>query len=128
MTANSKVTYLHAPCLTDGSGCTDCGDDCGNDAKMVSDEIKKHKVIVFSKSYCPFCKAVKKLFDEQGVAYTVVELDKHKRGAEVQKALLDLTGQRTVPSVHINGKHVGGASDTFEKHEAGELAKLIADA
>jgi glutaredoxin 3 len=30
-----------------------------------------------------------------------------KEGAEIQNALLDMTGQRTVPNIFVNGKHVG---------------------
>jgi len=29
-------------------------------------------------------------------------------GSAIQAALLELTGQRTVPNVFINGKHLGG--------------------
>jgi glutaredoxin 3 len=36
------------------------------------------------------------------------ELDVLPDGAAMQAALLELTGQRTVPNVFINGKHLGG--------------------
>lgn len=39
----------------------------------------------------------------------VVELDTMgAKGASIQSALLEMTGQSTVPSVFINAKHIGG--------------------
>ena len=46
-------------------------------------------------------------------------------GAEVQAALESRTGQSTVPNTFINGVHVGGASDTLEKHKQGALLPLL---
>lgn len=34
-----------------------------------------------------------------------------EEGSEVQDALTKITGQRTVPNIFINGKHIGGNSD-----------------
>lgn len=33
-------------------------------------------------------------------------------GADIQAELLELTKQRTVPNVFVNGKHIGGNDDT----------------
>jgi glutaredoxin 3 len=66
-------------------------------------------VVVFSKTYCPYCTATKALFDSLGVKYAVHELDKMgDDGPELQTALLKMTGQRTVPSVFVKGSHIGG--------------------
>jgi len=32
-------------------------------------------------------------------------------GSEIQEALYELTGQKTVPNVFIGGEHIGGNSD-----------------
>ena len=40
-------------------------------------------------------------------------------------ALNQMTGQRTVPNVFINGKHIGGCDTTIALHSSGELAKLL---
>lgn len=37
--------------------------------------IKENPVVVFSKSYCPYCKATKKKLDGLGVKYTALELN-----------------------------------------------------
>lgn len=49
-------------------------------------------------------------------------------GAEIQNALAELTGQRTVPNVFINHKHIGGNSDLQDKKASGELKKLLEEA
>lgn len=42
---------------------------------FVDEKIANNKVMVFSKSYCPFCKMAKDALNETGVKYAVVELD-----------------------------------------------------
>lgn len=37
--------------------------------------IAEHEVVIFSKSYCPYCKAAKKTLKEAGAEAFVVELD-----------------------------------------------------
>ena len=59
------------------------------------------QVVIFSKTTCPFCRKTKDLFDGLDVKYTSVELDEMDNGPDVQDALLDSSGQRTVPNVVI---------------------------
>ena len=35
------------------------------------------------------------------------------------------TGQRTVPNIFINGKHLGGCDDILRAQQSGELEKLV---
>lgn len=37
--------------------------------------IDENPVVVFSKSYCPYCKATKSLLNEKGAKYFLMELD-----------------------------------------------------
>ena len=46
--------------------------------EFVDEEIKK-PAVVFSKSYCPFCKMAKAVLNEVGAKYTVHELDERGR-------------------------------------------------
>jgi thioredoxin reductase (NADPH) len=46
-------------------------------------------------------------------------------GTEIQDALLQKTGQKTVPNVFINGVHVGGCDNTMEAHQTGRLQFLL---
>ena len=70
--------------------------------------IKANSIMIFSKSYCPFCNKVKDMFTSKGLTFKSIELDEMgQQGANIQAALLQKTGQKTVPSVFFNSKHIG---------------------
>lgn len=46
----------------------------------------------------------------------------------MQSALAEWTGQRTVPNVFINGKHIGGCDDTVALNNGGKLVALLTEA
>ena len=81
--------------------------------------------VIFSKSYCPFCTKTKALFAKLGAQVTAVELDQDKEGPAIQAALLQATGQRTVPSVFVGGHHIGGNDDVQGKAASGELKTML---
>ncbi|KAH9901724.1 putative glutaredoxin [Xylariomycetidae sp. FL2044] len=88
--------------------------------------IDENAVAVFSKSYCPYCRASKQLLDSVGAKYYAIELDKEADGADIQSALEEISGQRTVPNIYIAKKHIGGNSDLQAK--SGQLKSLLTDA
>jgi glutaredoxin 3 len=55
----------------------------------------------------------------------VHELDQVKNGDAIQQELARMTGQRTVPNVFVNGKHLGGNDDTQGAYSSGKLAKML---
>ncbi|XP_039653277.1 thioredoxin reductase 3 [Perca fluviatilis] len=89
--------------------------------------IDSNQVMVFSKSYCPFCIKVKDLFKELQVDCNVVELDLIEDGTNYQEMLLEMTGQKTVPNVFINKTHVGGCDNTMKAHKDGSLQQLLSN-
>ncbi|KAK9053983.1 hypothetical protein SSX86_025058 [Deinandra increscens subsp. villosa] len=99
---------------------------------MASDKVKDlvstNPVTVFSKSYCPFCVSVKKLLTELGSSFKAIELDLESDGSEMQSALHEWTGQRTVPNVFIGGKHIGGCDSTVAMHQSGKLVTALTEA
>lgn len=88
-------------------------------------EIASNDVVVFSKAYCPFCTSTKQLLSGMDIDAKVIELDQIDNGAEIQGALLDLSGQRTVPNVFIKGKHLGGNDDTQAAARNGKLNEML---
>ena len=81
--------------------------------------------MIFSKSYCPHCKAAKELLRQKNVTFEVIELDLEQKGAEMQNILEKISGQRTVPNIYINDQHIGGNSDLQAANKNGSLdAKL----
>ncbi|CAI7620568.1 hypothetical protein PENPOL_c004G06939 [Penicillium polonicum] len=85
--------------------------------------INDNAVVVFSKSYCPYCDSSKKLLDGLNAKYTALELDQDEEGAAIQSALAEISGQRTVPNIFINKKHIGGNSDLQGKKDLKDLLK-----
>lgn len=88
-------------------------------------EIANEKVMVYSKSYCPYCKATKSLLASYGVSPTVVELDKETDGLQAQAALLGITQQRSVPNIFIGGKHIGGNDAIQDLAKQNRLQPLL---
>merc|ERR1712098_479825 len=97
----------------------------GSPMEQVENLISKNKVMVFSKTTCPFCTKIKQLFDSLKIKYEVLELDQISDGADVQAALLEKSGQRTVPNVYINGEHVGGCDDPLKLHSENKLISMV---
>ncbi|KAM0871108.1 hypothetical protein ACQ4PT_039607 [Festuca glaucescens] len=96
-------------------------------ASFVKSTVKAHDVVIFSKSYCPYCRRAKAVFKELELKKDphVVELDQREDGGDIQDALADMVGRRTVPQVFVRGKHLGGSDDTVDAYESGKLAKLL---
>ena len=82
---------------------------------------KDNKVMVWSKSYCPFAGRAKTLLKSKGVAFTAYELDVEADGDAIQGALKEMSGQRTVPNVYINNVHLGGCDDVHAAASNGKL-------
>ncbi|KAL6583786.1 glutaredoxin [Orobanche minor] len=78
-----------------------------------------------SKTWCGYCAEVKELLSKLQATYKLIELDEESDGAEIQRALEEMTGQRTVPNVFIGGKHIGGSDVVAEKNAKGELVSLL---
>ncbi|KIW96420.1 glutaredoxin [Cladophialophora bantiana CBS 173.52] len=88
--------------------------------------IDENAVVVFSKSYCPYCRASKTLLNELKAKYYLLELDEVDDGAAIQDALEEITGQRSVPNIFIDHKHIGGNSDLQARR--GQLNNLLSAA
>ncbi|XP_066997444.2 thioredoxin reductase 1, cytoplasmic [Anabrus simplex] len=94
--------------------------------RTVDSIIAENKVVVFSKSFCPFCKKVKALFDELKVIYECLELDlMGDEGHILHQDLIKKTGQTSVPNIFINGKHIGGCDKTLALHADGTLQTML---
>ncbi|XP_038878490.1 glutaredoxin-C4 [Benincasa hispida] len=102
-----------------------CGALSSPETRFIKNTISSHQIVIFSKSYCPYCRRAKAVFKELRKVPHVVELDQRDDGSAIQDALSARVGSRTVPQVFIGGKHIGGSDDTVEAYESGELGKLL---
>lgn len=75
------------------------------------DEIKlaisQNKVVVYSKTYCPYCRMAKEALADAGLKnYLLIELDNRDDGDSYQNALSEITGGRTVRSLFCRFKRL----------------------
>ena len=54
--------------------------------------IHEHPVIVFSKTFCPYCNETKKLLLKKSIAYNCIEMDENPNGTTMQAELTKMTG------------------------------------
>lgn len=94
-------------------------------AAAVKQTISSHPIVIYSKSYCPYCIRVKNLFQSINQNFHCIELDERSDGSEIQSALYQMTNQSTVPSVFIHGQHIGGCDDTTALHRQNKLMPMI---
>jgi len=103
---------------------------------MVTEDVKifvdttltTKKVVVFSKTYCPYARKAKSILAKYPIdekRMEVIEIEKRPDCAEIQAYMLELTGASTVPRVFIDGNCIGGGDDTAQLHESGELQKML---
>ncbi|KAI0286860.1 thioredoxin-like protein [Russula aff. rugulosa BPL654] len=94
---------------------------------LVTQTIAENRIVIFSKSYCPYCKRAKDLFATNfpDVHVKVLELDLRDDGPDIQGYLSQLTNQRTVPSIFINQKHVGGNDNLQALHQKDGVKALL---
>lgn len=101
------------------------GTSDGDLEAMIKAKNSDNPVMVYSKTYCPYCSEVKSLFTKMEVGAKVVELDTLADGDDVQAALQGVSGMRTVPQVFIGGTLVGGCDDTVSAYKSGNLMDML---
>mmetsp|Transcript_12849 Transcript_12849/g.28987 ORF Transcript_12849/g.28987 Transcript_12849/m.28987 type:complete len:227 (-) Transcript_12849:56-736(-) len=120
-----------------GTDCTDCelgtGDGSAASSSVelqIRDIIKSHPVVMFSKTFCPFCFKAKAAFAAEGVQVKVVELDQlpAEQTQEFQQTLKQMTGARSVPRVFVNGVCIGGGDETEALWRSGALGQMLKSA
>ncbi|MBM1173982.1 glutaredoxin 3 [Microvirga arabica] len=80
-------------------------------------------ITIYTKSWCPYCSAAKKLLTEKGADFTEIDIEKkpEARAEMIQKA----KGRSTVPQIFIGEKHVGGCDDLYDLDDRGQLEPLL---
>ena len=94
---------------------------------------EEQPVVMFALAWCEFCWSVRKLFGALDIPYRSVDLDsvamqKDDLGGRVRAVLKRRIGTPTIPQVFVAGNHIGGATDTFDAVDSGELESLLKSA
>uniref|UniRef100_A0A8C3YI92 Glutaredoxin-2, mitochondrial n=1 Tax=Catagonus wagneri TaxID=51154 RepID=A0A8C3YI92_9CETA len=101
------------------------GNTAAAPVNQIQETISNNCVVIFSKTSCSYCAVAKKLFHDMNVNYEAAELDMLEYGSRLQDALYEMTADRTVPRIFVNGTFIGGAMDTHRLHQEGRLLPLV---
>ncbi|GMT06490.1 hypothetical protein PENTCL1PPCAC_28664, partial [Pristionchus entomophagus] len=95
----------------------------------IQDDINVHRVMIYSKTYCPYSRRLKSLLTKYDIDdMKVIELNKEDQMSEMQDFLETLSGRRTVPQLFLNGQFVGGYDDVKALEDDGEFEKRLMQA
>ena len=101
--------------------------------EFVNEQVKSHKVVVWSLEYCEFCWTLSRFLTKLGVPFERIDIDSFKfakgqLGNKYRAALQEKTGVKTFPQFFVNGTFVGGAVDACMTWKKGELQPLLTNA
>lgn len=81
-------------------------------------------VVIYTRQFCGYCAAAKKLLESKGVAY--IEHDATGAPELRQEMIARANGGSTFPQIFINDRHVGGCDDLHALEREGRLDALLA--
>lgn len=82
------------------------------------------RIEIYTKWGCPYCFRAKALLDGKGATYE--EFDVTMGGPRKGEMMERAPNHSTVPSIFINGAHVGGSDDLSALDAKGELDAMLA--
>lgn len=85
--------------------------------------VKMAKVVIYSKTYCPYCDKAKNLFQSKGQSFQEIRIT--DENIEDFQKLQEKTGMRTVPQIFINDKFIGGFQELAHLNNQGNLDPLL---
>lgn len=83
-------------------------------------------VTIYTRQFCGYCLAAKRLLDRKGVTY--VEVDATGAPELRQEMIQRANGRATFPQVFVGETHVGGCDDLHDLESRGGLDPLLAKA
>ncbi len=80
-------------------------------------------VIIYSKSYCPYCDRAKALCKSKNIAFEERDIENKP---DEYAALKKRTGHMTVPQIFIGEEFIGGFSELSKLDSEGKLEAMLA--
>lgn len=80
-------------------------------------------VTIYTRQFCGFCTAAKRLLADKGVKFT--EHDATFDPALKQEMIKRSQGGNTFPQIFIGKEHVGGCDDLFALEKSGALGVML---
>lgn len=81
------------------------------------------EVTIYTRQFCGFCTAAKRLLEKKGVSYT--EHDATFSTALKQEMVQRAHGRATFPQIFIGDVHVGGCDELHALERSGKLDNLL---
>ncbi|KAL2551468.1 Monothiol glutaredoxin-S6 [Forsythia ovata] len=85
----------------------------------------ENPAVIFSKNSCCISHAINMLIRSFGANPTIYELDELPNGDQIEKALLALGCDPSVPAVFIGKKFIGGSNEIMSLNVKGKLRPLL---
>lgn len=76
------------------------------------------QIIVYTTTYCPYCKRAKALLDSLGLVYEEIDLSQNDT---LREKIIEKYQWQTVPVIVIDEVCIGGCDDLFQLHSTGQL-------
>jgi glutaredoxin 3 len=80
------------------------------------------KVTVYSRAWCGYCAAAKKLLNGKQAEYDTVDVE---ADSSQLQTMIDRSGGRTVPQIFINDDSIGGYTELATLERDGRLDALL---
>lgn len=80
------------------------------------------RVVIYTKTVCPYCVAAKNLFTRLGAPYEEINLD---GDPALREELVRKHRWRTVPMIFVGEEFLGGFDDVNELHRSGGLVPKL---
>ena len=81
------------------------------------------KIVIYTKSICPYCVKAKTLLERKGCAYQEINIEQDD--ALRNEMLSKSSGRKTVPQIFIGDYHVGGCDDLYALEQDKKLDVLL---
>ncbi len=81
------------------------------------------QIVMYTTRFCPFCVRARHLLKHKGAVFQDIPVD---GDPELRRAVMDKSGQHTVPQIWIGDFHVGGCDELMQLERQGKLDEYLA--
>lgn len=85
------------------------------------------KLVVFSKSYCPYSRHLRRILDDYNITPSpyYIQVDRREDGPIIQALLQEFTSRPTIPTVLLNSHSIGGSDELQLAAAEGSMARIF---
>ncbi|ASK53663.1 glutaredoxin 3 [Vibrio tarriae] len=80
------------------------------------------KIEIYTKSYCPYCKAAKQTLTGMGLSYREIEVSTSQ---VLFNEMINRSQRKTVPQIFVGGVHIGGHDDLIAAIKNGQFTQVL---